>query len=148
MVSCLLGFATMLTDLPEILPNLQANVKLNGITNAETAVLDWSNPLAFLDHHGAVTFSTIILSDPLYSSKHPKWIVDMLNTFLSADEDARVLLQIPLRRNFEKERDHLWRLLEENKYEVEEEDYDDGYDDFGEVKFCFKKLRRCSRATS
>lgn len=148
MVSCLLGFATMLTDLPEILPNLQANVKLNGITNAETAVLDWSNPLAFLDHHGAVTFSTVILSDPLYSSKHPKWIVDMLNTFLSADEDARVLLQIPLRRNFEKERDHLWRLLEENKYEVEEEDYDDGYDDFGEVKFCFKKLRRCSRATA
>lgn len=140
MVACLLGFPTMLTDLAEIVPNLTENVELNHITNAEVDVLDWSNPQSFLNNHGQVKYNTVILSDPLYSSKHPVWIVDMLNTFLSASETARVLLQVPLRRSFENERDHLWRLLLQHGYVVEEEAYEDGYDDFGEIQFCFKKL--------
>lgn len=146
MVACLLGFRTMLTDLAEILPNLTDNVELNHITNASVDVLDWSDPASFLHKHGPVKYTTVILSDPLYSSKHPVWIVDMLNTFLSSAESARVLLQVPLRRSFEKERDHLWRLLLQNGYVVEEEAYEDGYDDFGEIQFCFKKLVRAVEA--
>lgn len=142
MVACVLGFPSMLTDLGEIVPNLTDNVDLNRITNATVDVLDWSEPSAFLHKYGPVKYTTVILSDPLYSSKHPVWIVEMLNTFLSPERAARVLLQVPLRRCFEKERDHLWRLLLENGYVVEEEAYEDGYDDFGEIQFCFKKLVR------
>lgn len=142
MVACLLGHPSVLTDLSEIVPNLGDNVELNQISNATVDVLDWSDPSSFLEKHGRVTYTTVILSDPLYSSKHPVWIVDMLNTFLSAEKEARVLLQVPLRRSFEKERDHLWQLLLQNGYDVVEEAYENGHDDFGEMKFCFKKLVR------
>lgn len=142
MVACRLGFPTMLTDLEEILPNLRANVELNNIVNAEVEELDWSDPSGFLARRGSTTYDTIILSDPLYSSRHPPWIVNMINQFLSNDKEARVLLQLPIRRNFEKERANLWKLLLENNLVVEEEELEAGYDDFGETKFHFKKLVR------
>ncbi|OBA19777.1 hypothetical protein METBIDRAFT_32846 [Metschnikowia bicuspidata var. bicuspidata NRRL YB-4993] len=142
MVACCLGHTTMLTDLAEIVPNLQNNIELNGIENARVAELDWSNPKSFLQRFGNVKYSTIILSDPLYSSHHPQWIVNMLNLFLSQEKDSRVLLQVPVRRTFEKERASLWRLMEENGYLAAEECEELGYDDFGESSFIFKKYIR------
>lgn len=142
MVACRLGYDTTLTDLNEILPNLKANAELNGISNCDVAELDWSNPSDFLSARGHVTFNTIILSDPLYSSKHPQWIVNMINQFLSPEGSARVLLQLPIRRNFENERANLWELIELNGYVSEEEAFETGYDDFGETTFLFKKLIR------
>lgn len=142
MVACSIGFPTMLTDLNEIVPNLQANVDLNAITNAQVAELDWSNPESFLVKYGSPEYSTIILSDPLYSSQHPRWIVNMINLFLSRKKESRVLLQIPVRRSFEEERACLWRLMEENGYTVEEECIEQGFDDFGESSFIFKKYIR------
>lgn len=141
-VSCILGFPTMLTDLPEIMPNLEDNIELNSIVQASADCLDWSDPASFLEKHKLPTYTTIILSDPLYSSRHPPWIVSMINAFLEKDTEARVLLQVPIRKTFENERARLWELLEANGYEVEEEDREIGYDDFGETTFLFKKLRR------
>lgn len=140
MVACLLGFPSVLTDLDEILPNLKANVELNNITNAEVDTLDWSNPEGFVERNGHLKFDTIILSDPLYSSKHPAWIVNMMNLFLNEGSGSRVLLQLPIRKSFENERAELWRLIEDNGFVVEEENYETGYDDFGETVFYFKKL--------
>lgn len=141
MVSCVLGFETVLTDLPDIVPNLMDNVELNEI-NALTESLDWSNPKLFLDNHRNPRYTTVILSDPLYSSKHPAWIVSMINTFLEESQEARVLLQVPIRKTFEVERATLWHLLDINGYIVQEEDTEVGYDDFGETTFLFKKLHR------
>lgn len=141
-VACRLGYHTILTDLEEILPNLTANVKLNEISNCEVEELDWSNPFRFVSSRGDITFQTIILSDPLYSSKHPAWIVSMINQFLSPQPNARVLLQLPIRRSFEKEREKLWELIALSGYVAEEEAYETGYDDFGETTFLFKKFIR------
>lgn len=143
MVACVLGYPTILTDLKEILPNLKANVELNKIANGEVEELDWSDPSYFVAAKGSTTYNTIILSDPLYSSKHPAWIVNMMSQFLSQDPDARVLLQLPIRKSFENERADLWRLIEESGFIVQEEEYETGYDDFGETTFYFKKLVRC-----
>ena len=53
-----------------------------------------------------------MLSDPIYSSKHPYWVVNMINKFLDMDDsNSRVLIQIPLRPKFEEERQLLWDLL-------------------------------------
>lgn len=141
MVSTMLGFDTLVTDLKEITPNLQDNVDLNGLSDImKVEELDWSNPNSFLDKYGQIKFDTIILSDPIYSSMHPYWVVNMINLFLSDKSEARVLLQIPLRRNFEDERSLLWKLMSESNYLVEEENIEKGYDDFGENEFSFKKF--------
>lgn len=145
MVACVLGFPSMLTDLDEIVPNLKANVELNNIASAEVDELDWSNPSGFIERRGHLKFDTIILSDPLYSSRHPPWIVNMINKFLSGDREARVVLQLPIRRKFENERENLWSLLSESGYIVEEEELEMGFDDFGETTFHFKKFIRKSK---
>lgn len=141
-VACRLGYHTILTDLEEILPNLIANVNLNEISNCEVEELDWSSPFRFVSSRGDITFQTIILSDPLYSSKHPAWIVSMINQFLGPQPNARVLLQLPIRRSFEKEREKLWELIALSGYVAEDEAYETGYDDFGETTFLFKKFIR------
>ncbi|WPK27330.1 hypothetical protein PUMCH_004712 [Australozyma saopauloensis] len=146
MVSCILGFETALTDLAEIVPNLRENVELNEINNALVDELDWLNPSSFLLKHDLPKYNTVILSDPLYSSLHPQWIVDMINLFLSDDKEARVLLQVPIRRNFERERASLWKLMASNGYTVTQEEIEEGHDDFGESKFIFKKYVRGSGA--
>lgn len=141
LVACALGHPTMLTDLGEIVPNLAENVSINDAANAQVEELDWSDPARFLAKFGEVKYTTVILSDPLYSAQHPPWIVAMVDQFLEPSSDARVLLQIPIRRNFEAERARLWELMSE-RYVVEEEHLEQGYDDFGESAFCFKKYIR------
>lgn len=145
MVSCLLGYETMLTDLAEIVPNLRQNLNLNEINNGAVDELDWLNPTSFVQKYSWPKYNTIILSDPLYSSKHPQWIVDMINLFLAEEPSAAVLLQVPVRRNFEEERATLWRLMGENGYVMEFEDTESGHDDFGQSDFLFKKYLRSEK---
>lgn len=140
MISHILGHDTTLTDLAEIVPNLRDNVSLNGIS-ACVEELDWLNPDSFVRNH-QIKYNTIILSDPLYSPQHPRWIVDMIHLFLANERSAAVLLQLPIRRNFEKERAFLWRLMVENGYVAVEEEREQGHDDFGETEFLFQKYVR------
>lgn len=134
MACALRGFDTYLTDLPEIVPNLLDNVKLNDI-KATVFELDWCNPQSFKDKFGDITFETIVVSDPIYSSQHPQWVVNMINQFLKSK--GKVLIQIPIRHNFGPERANLWSLMLVGFNELEHE-VEDGFDDFGELKFCFK----------
>lgn len=138
-ITCLkLGFKdTLLTDLPEIVPNMIKNIGLNNL-EGELEVLDWSDCTSFQLSHPSAKFDTIILSDPVYSMQHPVWIVDMLKKFLSTE--GKVLLQIPIRAHFVKERELLWNLLLENFIELQSIS-EDGYDDFGEQKFVFKVFK-------
>lgn len=136
----LLGYTTTLTDLADIVPNLRENVALNGVDTAMVHELDWTNPSSFVEAFGPVSFDTIVVSDPIYSSKHPYWVVDMIKRFLSKSTNARVLIQLPLRAQYEHERLVLWRLLDESFTEVESA-IEDGLDDFGAMKFCFKRYQ-------
>lgn len=146
-VASLLGYETILTDLKEIVPNLQANIDLNedgAGSKAQVEELDWTNPTPFIEKAPLRKnfYKTIILSDPIYLSQHPYWVVDMIRMFLSMEPNARVLIQIPLRPKYEQERALLWRLLDESGFIAQEEEIEDGFDDFGEMKFCFKQLKR------
>ena len=141
MVACIRGCKTTLTDLPEIVPNLRENVELNGL-DAVVDTLDWLDPAAFVQKYHSPKYNTIVLSDPLYSPKHLQLIVDMVNLFLSNDPLAAVLLQVPLRRNFESERATLWALMDQNGYVAKEQETEDGHDDFGESQFLFRKYIR------
>ncbi|CUM50871.1 uncharacterized protein AC631_04757 [Debaryomyces fabryi] len=141
-VSSILGYETYLTDLIEIVPNLQDNVQLNDI-NANVDELNWCDPSSFtLKYGNDKKFNTIVLSDPIYSSKHPYWVVDMVEKFINCkNANSRVLIQIPLRPTFEDERSLLWELMNKNFLEIEHE-IESGFDDFGEMGFCFKKFIR------
>ena len=138
MVCAIQGFKTYLTDLPEIVPNLRDNINLNGI-DCVAHELDWCNPASFIEAFGPITFETIVVSDPIYSSHHPQWVVNMIKQFLKPD--GRVMIQLPLRRGFEAERANLWKIMSTDFVELEME-IEDGSDDFGEMKFCFKMLER------
>ena len=170
-ISCILGFDTTLTDLPQIVPNLKNNIKANGLgllddddddddddgSNgvgvygpnsscfAKCEALDWSQP-ELSPVYNMAKFDTIILSDPIYSSQHPHWVVNMIDMFLTDVGEDRlnppsVLIEIPLRPKFELERHTLWNLMDKHYVEIECE-IEDGFDDFGEMKFCFKKFER------
>lgn len=141
-ISSILGYETYLTDLIEIVPNLQSNVELNNI-DANVDELNWCDPSSFISKYGHdKKFNTIILSDPIYSSKHPYWVVDMVENFINSNNNhTRVLIQVPLRPTFEDERSLLWKLMNKNFTEIEHE-IESGFDDFGEMGFCFKKFIR------
>lgn len=137
-----LGFKNVLsTDLPTIVPNLKANFVLNGLESdlSSCKVLDWSNFSGFRSENPNCMFSTIILSDPIYSDEHPTWICNVLKEFLVRDDpQARVIIEIPLRSLFEKTRENFWTLLEAMGLIETTVEENEGYDDFGEYNFLFK----------
>lgn len=149
LVSSIVGHTTLLTDLKEIISNLQTNVELNKIgSRATVEELDWSNPQDFIQKCHISKgkpidyYNTILISDPIYLSQHPYWVVEMISLFLSkTNAMATVMIQIPLRPKYEQERKLLWDLLKQD-FEVIDEEIEDGFDDFGEMRFCFKQLKR------
>lgn len=137
----LLGHSVTLTDLPEIMPNLEKNVEINGLNHLHCHVLDWTDPSSFIKECGDVRYNTIVVADPIYSPEHPRWVVNMMTKFLAQSPEARVLLQIPIRNMFDRERDMLWRILEQEKLRVVDDRLMDGFDDFGAQQFIYKELR-------
>ncbi|ODV74543.1 S-adenosylmethionine-dependent methyltransferase CYBJADRAFT_177236 [Cyberlindnera jadinii NRRL Y-1542] len=136
-----LGYEVVLTDLPEILDNLRKNVELNSV-DSECHVLDWTDPSSFVEIKGPdVKYTTVVVADPIYSPEHPQWVVNMVDRFLSKSSESQLLIQIPLRQLYESERQLLWSLLKEIGLRVVEEQYVDGFDDFGEQKFVYKRLK-------
>lgn len=129
-----------LTDLPEIVPNLQHNVQLNNLKNVIADVLDWTDPSSFVEKYGIELFDVIVIADPIYSPQHPIWVVDMISEFLS--EDGKVYLQIPIRPKYEAERELLWNLLKENDLVVVAESLQKGNDDWGDVDYLYKEIVR------
>ncbi|KAK5001298.1 hypothetical protein LTR28_012827, partial [Elasticomyces elasticus] len=105
----------LLTDLPDIVPNLAKNAATNMevIANhggsCQTAVLDWSTPsnLPTLDTHHAAgdddkpygrgRFRLILVADPLYDRQHPRLLVQTIEYHLSRSGAARVVVELPLR---------------------------------------------------
>ncbi|CDM31557.1 hypothetical protein DTO013E5_2161 [Penicillium roqueforti] len=124
-----------LTDLPEIVPNLAHNAALNvellnrtGAT-VTTGLLDWSvtpSPLPIAEEQ----FDVILAADPLYSPKHPKWLVDTIKPWLSRALDARVVVEMPLRDAYLPQVNEFRQRMGELGLAVVEEGEEVGYDDW------------------
>ncbi|KAK3624608.1 Protein-lysine N-methyltransferase rrg1 [Elasticomyces elasticus] len=133
----------VLTDLPEILPNLQRNVRDNAAVLAthgakvETAVLDWSHPEDFtLPYNGdrklpPHTFPLILAADAVYSSAHPELLVRAIGYHLCRSGDARVVVEIPVREGFAPEREEFRQRMGGLGLRVLGEGEEVGYDDWG-----------------
>ncbi|KAJ6121096.1 hypothetical protein N7523_005376 [Penicillium sp. IBT 18751x] len=124
-----------LTDLPDIVPNLAHNAALNvellNSTDATvtTGVLDWSltpNPVPSAQER----FDVILAADPLYSPKHPKWLVDTIGVWLSRGLDARVVMEMPLREAYIPQRQELRQRLADLGLTLVQEGEEIGYDDW------------------
>lgn len=134
-----LGLDPVMTDLPDIVPNLAHNVELNG-GGATVAALDWANHNGFASAHPehALGFATVLVADPVYSDQHPRMLVETIARF--ARHGAVVYLQVPLRGRYEAERGDLWQRMEAGGHLVREE-HEEGRDDWGEQRFVFREYR-------
>ena len=130
---------TILTDLPEIVPNLEQNARSNSEAisscggTASAAVLDWTRPneLELDSFDGSPnSFPLIVVADPIYSSDHPRMLVDAIKCHLSADANARLVIELPLREAYADERQDLRDRLAEIGLRIIEQGEEVGYDDW------------------
>lgn len=123
----------MLTDLPEIVPNLRKNIDLNfdsltaGI-EIDSRILDWSDD-ADSPTSSEEAYPLILAADPIYSMDHPPMLVAALSRWLQGSPTSRFILELPLRQGYDKERQDLRMRLEEFMVVVEE-GRDLGHDDW------------------
>jgi len=139
----------IMTDLPEIEPNLAKNVTLNslrrlagGSASLKSGVLDWTSPqkLHVRERHGAALqkvpsgtkATTILAADSLYSVLHPKVLAQTIKFWLSQNASARVMLANPQRAAYAQQRDELFCLLCELGLEVMAQGTEIGRDDWAE----------------
>ena len=130
---------TILTDLPEIVPNLEQNARSNSEAisscggTVSAAVLDWTRPneLELNSFDGSPnSFPLIVVADPIYSSDHPRMLVDAIKCHLSTDANARLVIELPLREAYADERQDLRDRLAEIGLRIIEQGEEVGYDDW------------------
>jgi len=130
---------TILTDLPEIVPNLEQNARSNSEVifscggTASAAVLDWTLPdeLELDSFDGSPNlFPLIVVADPIYSSDHPRMLVDAIRCHLSVDKSARLVIELPLRDAYADERQDLRDRLTGIGLRIIEQGEEVGYDDW------------------
>jgi len=123
----------MMTDLPEIVPNLQKNIGINrglsrkSIPQVHSRILDWSDK-ADVPRTRDEAYQVILAADPIYSSEHPQLLVDTVRSWLTPSAHSRFIFELPLREAYLKERQDLRKRLEafmDNIEEGEEVGYDD-----------------------
>lgn len=145
-----LGADVVLTDLPSIFPNLARNVRDNANLVREnggstrSGILDWTTPNScqiFPDGCSSTVsesavllegkFPVIVAADSLYSPEHPRWLVETIATWLSKDDDARVVVEFPLRDAYLPEiQDFRERMIHIGLHVLEEGE-EKGFDDWG-----------------
>ncbi|KIW11698.1 hypothetical protein PV08_11000 [Exophiala spinifera] len=133
--ACIWHTHVLLTDLPEIVPNLQQNLsqnqelisRLHGTVKARS--LDW-NDETDLPAHESEKYMVILAADPIYSPEHPRLLVATVRRWISWDQYARFIVELPLRERYEGERNDLRAHLRENGFGLVVEDTDTGYDDW------------------
>lgn len=134
----------VVTDLPEIVPNLEQNLRANSEAlaardgSAETAVLDWSDPSSLTmgsgDEARAHSYALILAADPIYSPEHPRLLVQTIEHHLSRASEARVVVELPLRDAYAAERQDLRDRMFALGLAVAEEGEEVGYDDWTDDK--------------
>jgi predicted nicotinamide N-methyase len=149
--AAVLGANVLLTDLPEIVPNLQRNIASNKDMiksrkgSARAATLDWTVPerivyseetdestRALVAETESSKYPLIVSADPIYSKEHPKWLVQTISCHLMHGPDARVLIQIPIREAYAEERADLKNRMLKLGLELFHEETETGYDDWSD----------------
>ncbi|THZ26522.1 VPS28-domain-containing protein [Aureobasidium pullulans] len=148
--AAVLGAQVLLTDLPEIVPNLERNIASNKETiesrngSAQAAMLDWTAPEKIIypeDSEGkrplvaeaeSSKYPLVVAADPIYSKEHPAWLVQTINCHLARGPDARVLIQIPIREAYAEERADLKDRMVKIGLEICHEQTEIGYDDWSD----------------
>lgn len=143
--ACLWETHVVLTDLPEIVTNLEQNLELNKelITahrgSVEARTLDWANA-----RHKPKTeddkFSVVLAADPVYSPEHPKMLVDTVRRWIRWSSHARFIVELPLRDRFDAERQQLRSILSEMEFELVAEGTDVGHDDWRGRDGCLEEV--------
>ncbi|AET40255.1 S-adenosylmethionine-dependent methyltransferase Ecym_5513 [Eremothecium cymbalariae DBVPG len=128
----------ILTDLPDIVPNLRSNIKLNNLKNVHAAELDWTDHSTFIAQHGGDKFDMILVSDPIYSPQHPIWLTNTIARFLSPQ--GRVYIELPIRTRYANERQHLWDLLASKELQILKRENDEGTDEWGNVNYIYIEI--------
>lgn len=140
-----LAFAAMfpsivhLTDLPEIIPNLNANAVANSRlaedrgSSVEAFELDWTG-VRVDDWREEDKYDVILSADPIYSPEHPRLLVGAIQACLRACEQARVLIELPYRDAYSSEREELWSRLRNLGFSVLDEGEEVGFDDWDHGK--------------
>jgi predicted nicotinamide N-methyase len=128
----------ILTDLLEIVPNLQWNAATNcDVVSAhsgtvEVSILDWSKPEAFALASAPFSFPLILAADPIYSSDHPRLLVQAIELHLCKSKHARAVIELPLREAFADERKDLRGRMHGIGLKVLAEGEELGYDDWAQ----------------
>lgn len=130
----------IMTDLPEILPNLEGNAKANASTlsahggRCSAAVLDWTQPDVFVlegvHNCEAHTFPLIFAADPIYSPEHPRLLAQAVVCHLTKSDEARVVVEMPLRDTYVAERQDFRDSMGDIGLVSLEEGEETGYDDW------------------
>ncbi|KAK7970119.1 hypothetical protein PG988_009192 [Apiospora saccharicola] len=137
--ACIWGSRALLTDLPTIVPGLQANIDANtSLFQAQGAgagcgTLDWNAPsdLFIFDPTSSsevkvgITednkFPVVMAADTMYAEDHPELLTRTIATCLSRSKDARVITCWPQRVCYLEPLREFWRLMEERGLVVAQE---------------------------
>ncbi|OAP56284.1 hypothetical protein AYL99_09463 [Fonsecaea erecta] len=125
----------LLTDLPEILPNLLRNLEQNQelITTSggstESRALDWVDEMDS-PQRDEDKFMVILAADPIYSPEHPKMLVNAVRRWICHSPEARFIVELPLRDRYDEERLNLRNTLQQQMFELLVEGTDVGFDDW------------------
>lgn len=151
-VAAKLGCDIVATDLPEIVPNLERNVRANcdadgpGTCSVDCAVLDWTDPRSFADtrsgQNKTSAFKTVLVADPIYSPEHPAMVCAVIDAFLAREPDARLCVQLPLREKFDDVRADFYQRLSNIGLVRHAYSEEAGRDDFGETTYGWSVWRR------
>lgn len=122
----------LLTDLPEIMPNLQRNVDANRAilkSRVDVAVLDWRDDAG--GRRECEKFDVILAADPIYSPEHPALVAGMVDVWMKKGRQARAVVEIPLRDGFGREREGFKECMSAKGLVVVEQGVETGFDDWG-----------------
>lgn len=154
------GCRVLLTDLSEIVENLQRNVVENerildaGGGDAAVAVLDWRDPERIItvrhfrqtdgtdedgqlartstDERRSLSVPIVVCADPIYSHEHPALLAKTIATHLRRDSTARAVVEMPIRPAYARERESFRQEMASVGLDCILEEHDTGFDDWDE----------------
>jgi len=122
---------TILTDLPDIVPGLRANIDLNpdalkAAGEIQCGSLDWTSPDVLTLESGnqlmaskGAKANVIFAADTIYDELHPELLSKVILTWLARTSSARAVLTYAMRVAYLDQIREIWTLLEEGGLEAE-----------------------------
>jgi len=130
--SAIFKIPILLTDLPDIVPNLQYNANTNSAPGAtvSVSVMDWRDGVDEIVPEGE-KYDLVLAADPLYSPEHPGLLVGMVGKWLKKGTHGRAVVEMPLRDGYSSERSDFRGRMERVGLEIKSEGVETGVDDWG-----------------